>query len=107
MTNDTTTRKPLRLWPGVVLAIAIVLLYITAPMAFPEVELPVGMFGALGGAVLILRLWWLLFSRAPWAERVGAVVLVVIATLIAKPLTHPSIEGAGQGMMMSSSPFRS
>ena len=47
MTNDTTTRKPLRLWPGVVLAIAIVLLYIAAPIAFPEAELPVGMFGAL------------------------------------------------------------
>ena len=98
MTNDTTTRKPLRLWPGVVLAIAIVLLYITAPMAFPEVELPVGMFGALAGAVLILA-WWLLFSRAPWAERLGAVVSMVIATLIAKQLAHPSVQGAGQGMI--------
>jgi outer membrane protein assembly factor BamB len=94
-----TVGKPLRLWPGVVLAIAIVLLYITAPMAFPEVELPVGMFGALAGAVLIL-VWWLFFSRAPWLERLGAVVSMVIATLIAKQLAHPSVQGAGQGMIM-------
>ena len=35
----------------------------------------------VGGVVfgLVVVLWWLFFSRAPWIERIGAIVLVVIA----------------------------
>jgi outer membrane protein assembly factor BamB len=97
--SHQSDRGSLRLWPGVALAIAIVLLYITAPLAFPEAELPVGLFGALGGAVLIL-LWWLCFSRAPWTERLAVVVSMASVMPIAKQLAHPSVEGAGQGMIM-------
>src|SRR5262245_4433629 len=97
--SHESNSRSLRLWPGVVLAITLVVLFITAPIAFPDVALPLGIFGALIGAVFILG-WWLFFSRAAWVERIGAVVAFGIAMLIARPLTHPSIQGAGQGMIM-------
>ena len=54
------------------------------------------MFVAMGGALLIL-LWWLLFSRARWYERVGAVVLIAVADVLQKYAVHPSIAGGGMG----------
>ena len=44
--------------------------------------------------------WWLFFSRAPWLERVGAIVLMVVAVLATRTVVHESIAGAGQGMLM-------
>ncbi len=99
MTLMTTTRKPLRLWPGVVLAIIMAFSFFVVPGLFPEAELPYGLmvavFAALGVAV-----WWLLFSRAPWVERITALVAVIAAVFLLKPLTHPSIAGAGQGFLV-------
>src|SRR4030095_10978170 len=40
------------------------------------------------------------FSRAPWLERVGAIVLMVVAVLATKRIVHESIAGAGQGMLI-------
>ncbi|MEK7832891.1 MAG: PQQ-binding-like beta-propeller repeat protein [Acidobacteriota bacterium] len=57
------------------------------------------MMGGLtcGLAVLV---WWLFFSRAPWVERVGAVVLAVVALVATKRLVHESIAGGGMGMLI-------
>ena len=74
-------------------------------MAFPEAAAAVGMFGALAGAVLIL-LWWLFFSRAPWAERSARSPSMVVATLIAKPLAAPVGSGGVRATCCSSSRFR-
>ena len=93
MMNETVAGKSLRLWPGVVLA-AVVVAAIAPFMA--QVFGFEAMFVALGGALLIL-LWWLLFSRARWYERVGAVVLIVGADIAQKYFVHPSIAGAGMG----------
>ena len=46
------------------------------------------------------RVWWLFFSRAPWAERVGAIVLMVVAVVATKRIVHPSIAGGMMGMML-------
>ena len=94
-----TDQKPLRLWPGVMFAVSMVVLFVLAPIVLPDVELPVGMMATLVGAVGIL-FWWLFFSRAPWVERVGVIVLMVLAVVIAKRVVHPSISGAGQGMVI-------
>ena len=99
MTLMTTTRKPLRLWPGAVLAIIMAFSFFVVPGLFPEAELPYGLMVAILAA-LGVAVWWLLFSRAPWAERITALVAVIAAVFLLKPLTHPSIAGAGQGFLV-------
>jgi outer membrane protein assembly factor BamB len=76
---DNPVRKPLRLWPGVLLAIVTFLLRYVALIVMPDALL-YALFGGLIGAVLIV-LWWLLFSRARWFERLGALALMVLALL--------------------------
>lgn len=91
--------KPIRLWPGVGLAVAMVAMLIGGPIVFPDQALPVGLIGFMAGGV-VLALWWLFFSRLPWIERLGALVLIAAAILAGRALAHPSITGAGQGMLM-------
>ena len=99
MIPDPFFPKPLRLWPGVMCAVAMVVLYFAAPIVLPDVELPVGLMGMMVGAIGIF-FWWLFFSRAPWVERIGAILLMIVAVFVTRPLVHPSISGAGQGMLI-------
>src|SRR5687768_7823956 len=96
-TNETTVRKPLRLWPGVALAVLLVLVRFVAPL-FPNGAM-VGLLGSVAGGALIL-VWWLLFSRAPWVERLGAVVLMAIAVFATYYVVHESIRGGMMGNML-------
>jgi outer membrane protein assembly factor BamB len=56
----------------------------------------------LGGAAfgLVVVVWWLFFSRAPWPDRIGAIVLMVIAVIATKMVVHPSIANGMMGMML-------
>jgi outer membrane protein assembly factor BamB len=92
------TRKPLRLWPGVVAVVLQWLLWYVVPVIFPEGVL----FGMIGGVVcaLVLVLWWLFFSRALWSERIGALILMIVAILATKRIVHESIAGAGMGNLL-------
>ena len=92
-------RKPLRLWPGVVVAVAQLLIMFGAPIVAPDATLPVGMIGGLVGALAIV-VWWVAFSRAHWSERVGAVILIVLSLLATKQVAHESMAGAGMGMLI-------
>ena len=91
--------KPLRLWPAVAIAIVQLLVMVGAPLLAPDGGPLIGMLGGVVGALLI-AVWWLLFSRAPWLERVGAIVLMVVAVLATRTIAHASMVGAGQGMMI-------
>ena len=90
--------KPLRLWPGVVIAIVQVLVAVIAPI----VSLDGGMYAMLGGVIctLLLALWWLFFSRAPWLDRVAGMALVSVAVVLSKFVVDLSIAGAGQGFLV-------
>jgi outer membrane protein assembly factor BamB len=57
------------------------------------------MLGGVVGALAIV-VWWVLFSRAPWLERVGAIVLMIVAVLATRTVVHESIAGAGQGNLI-------
>src|SRR6185436_3299167 len=49
---------------------------------------------------LAVLLWWLFLSRAPWSERVGVLVLIVVAVAATKRIVHESIAGGGMGMLI-------
>jgi outer membrane protein assembly factor BamB len=94
----TTLQKPLRVWPGV----AIVILQLFARFVLPIVW-PDGLeYSILGGiaAGLAIVLWWAFLSRAPWGERVGAIVLMIVALEGTKRfLLHPSIATGAMGLL--------
>jgi hypothetical protein len=91
-------QKPLRLWPGVAAVVMQWLLWFVVPIVAPDAT----MFAMLGAFVCALAVvvWWLFFSRAPWAERVGAIVLMVVAVVATKRVVHQSIANGGMGMLL-------
>ena len=91
----STPRRPLRLWPGVVIATLLVLVGYVVPIFMPAYA-GLGMIAAAGCALLVI-LWWVLFSRARWYERVGAIVLIVAAALAEQYVVHASIAGGAMG----------
>src|SRR5688500_5355345 len=101
--SASVQRKPLRLMPGIVLAALLVLVRFVLPAVVPDGELRdtlelVGALGAVAGALLII-LWWLFLSRAPWSERLGAIAVMAIAMFVTRLVLHPSIAGGMMGFM--------
>jgi outer membrane protein assembly factor BamB len=92
----TTPRTSLRLWPGPSAAAVLVVAAVLA-VVVPATFL-IAMIVALASSVVIL-IWWLFFSRAPWLERLGALVVMAAAALTIHPLLHRSIAGAGQEIL--------
>ncbi|MBI3406583.1 MAG: hypothetical protein HY046_14110, partial [Acidobacteria bacterium] len=87
--------KPLRLWPGVTLAVLQLLSWFVLPKVFPDDPF-YGFFGFLIGALLIV-IWWLFLSRAPWSDRLGAIFLAAIALYATSRFTHVSVAKLGMG----------
>lgn len=87
----------IRLWPGVALAVLLVLVRFVLPVVFPTMFLQ-AVLGSLLFALLIV-LWWVFFSRAPWPARAGVIVLMVAALWTSSLLVHPSI-AAGMGFVL-------
>ena len=88
--------KPLRLWPGVVAAALLGARFIL-PLVSRDLA-PVGMLCGVAGALMTF-LWWLFFSRAPWSERIGAIVLVALALAATFRFVHVSFQGGMMGYM--------
>ena len=87
----TTPQKPLRLWPGIVAALLLFLARFGIKAVVPGFwgfELS-AIGGLLGAAIVVL--WWLLFSRARWFERLGAIVLMILALGATWQLKHESM----------------
>lgn len=99
LTEQSIVPKPLRVWPG---ALAVALQWLALfviPIVWPEAML-YGMVGGVfvGGATVLL--WWLFFSRAPWRDRIGAVVLLILGFYATSRMVHESIANGGQGMLL-------
>ncbi len=86
------------MWPGVVAVALQWLLWLGLPIVAPGAGGIAMLAAAAGGLVVVV--WWLFFSRPPWSERVGALVLMVVAIIATKRIVDPSIATAGQGMLM-------
>src|SRR5262245_47255883 len=97
-TDAPTPRKPLRLWPGVVLVILQWLLWFVLPRLSSD-ALDIGVFGGILCALAIL-LWWLFFSRAPWSERLGALLVMAAGAFVTwRFLLHESIAKGAMGFL--------
>ena len=51
--------------------------------------------GPIGGLAVVP--WWLFLSRAPWSERLGPVVLTIVALSATSRIVHESIAKGGDG----------
>ncbi len=97
-TDSSTSQRPLRLLPGVIAVALQWLLWYGVPVVAPEASMVV-LIGGLACSLAVL-VWWLFFSRAPWAERLGAIALMVVAVVVTKRVVHPSIAGGMMGFML-------
>lgn len=87
----TLPHKPLRLWPGIV---AIVLLLISrfAVKAFvPGFEGFMWAIEGTFGCAAIIVVWWMFLSRAAWLDRIGVIVLLAAGLGSAWFLRHVSM----------------
>ena len=89
-------RKPLRLWPGVVAAVLLVLPEVCRPDSSLDMPGSIGCCAALGGFAVIL-LWWLFFSRAPWSERLAHRADGLSRWSPTQFLVHESMTGGAMG----------
>ena len=89
-------RKPLRLWPGVAAVVLALVIRLIASF-IPEASV-IGLFATLGATAAVL-VWWLFFSRAASIERIGAVLVTLVAYFAIKPFLDPSITGGLMGRM--------
>jgi outer membrane protein assembly factor BamB len=51
-------------------------------------------------AAFAVLIWWLLFSRVAWPERLGAIVLIVLAVVFTSRLVHASVANGMMGFML-------
>jgi outer membrane protein assembly factor BamB len=96
-TYNPTVQKPLRLWPGVLLAMLQCLALFVLPVVLPDQ----GMYWFFGTLIFALAIvvWWAFFSRAPRSERWGAVLLMIVALVGTSRILHVSVAKAGMGML--------
>src|SRR5690349_4579612 len=93
-----TPRKPIRVWPGLIAVVLQWFGWFLLPVLVPKAVFVALLFGVVGGLVIVL--WWLFFSRAPWLERIAALVLIVLSLIVTKRLVHESIAGGAMGMLL-------
>ncbi|HEV7905476.1 MAG TPA: hypothetical protein VGO96_16665, partial [Pyrinomonadaceae bacterium] len=96
--NKQTSKKPLRLWPGVIAVALQWVLWFVVPIVSRDTAIIAAIAAIALGLVVVV--WWLFFSRAAWAERVGALVLMVLAVVVTKRVVHPSIAGGMMRLML-------
>jgi hypothetical protein len=91
-TIESTRQRPLRLWPGVVIVLLQWLTWFALPVIAPDFESFAVVTGPIGALV-----WWVFFSRAPWSERVGAILLMVAALAATPYILHESVRAGNMG----------
>jgi outer membrane protein assembly factor BamB len=90
-------RRPLRVWPAVVIVILQWAIRLGIPVLSPD-NVILGILSGMVAAILIL-LWWLFLSRAAWLERLGGLVLIFVAFVATRPFLDISIATGAQGML--------
>ena len=96
-TDEPTPQKPLRLWPGVVAVVLQWLIRFVVPIVVPGAVVFAVLGGLFGG--LAIAVWWVFLSRAPWSERLGAIIVMIAALFATSRILHESIARGAQGML--------
>jgi outer membrane protein assembly factor BamB len=96
--THSSDTKPLRLWPGIGAAVLLAICWYIVPIVLPDLALGAMAVGL--AAIVIILLWWLFFSRARWADRIGFVVLAIVAIMATRRVIHESIAGGMMGFMI-------
>ena len=91
-------RKPLRLWPGVIVVAIQCAIAFGLPLIVPG-QGGLAILAGIAGALLV-TLWWLFFSRASWPEKLGAILLMVVCVAVTRRLVHESIRNGMMGFMV-------
>ena len=89
-TDEPTRQKQLRLWPGVVIVVLQWLARFVVPIFGTDATI-YGILGGVFGGGLAILVWWAFFSRAPRSERLGAIVLMVVAMVATPLILHESV----------------
>jgi outer membrane protein assembly factor BamB len=91
LTGEPTPLKPLRLWPGVVLVILLLLTRFGLKLAVPGIKgFGFAVMGSLAIALAIV-VWWAFFSRATRTERWVGIALMAAALGLTWLLKHDSM----------------
>ncbi|MBL6950760.1 MAG: hypothetical protein ISR57_08975 [Bacteroidales bacterium] len=97
--GEQTQPKPLRLWPGLIIVILLLLVRYGLPVVGTgELVIMISVFGGIL-CWLAIVVWWAFFSRARLIERWSAVVLMIVALVGASFIIDESIGTGLQGMM--------
>jgi len=91
-TAPATSRPALRLWPGVAIVVILWLTRLTLPALGlgAGTEFMVRILGGFAGALAVL-IWWGFFSRAPWSERLGVFIALIVAIAATAVVGDPSM----------------
>ena len=98
LNDQPTPRKPLRVWPGVVLVVVQWIAWLVVPFFLPDYMLKAMLVTA--SCALAIALWWLIFSRVPWYERIVVLLLIVLAVIGTKRIVHVSIATGSMGFLL-------
>ncbi len=70
---------------------------VVVPVVVPNAMAFRVLAGLFGGLAIVL--WWVFFSRAPWSERLGAVVLMIVTLFATSRIVDKSIATGAMGML--------
>jgi outer membrane protein assembly factor BamB len=79
----------------------LVALQLLARLVGPLLPAEGRMYAFMAGLALALAviIWWLGFSRARWYDRIGFLIVMIVALIATKAVVHPSISGGMMGML--------
>ncbi len=100
--SNSNHAKPIRVWPPlvfIILAIAVRLL----PSQLPDGPSILPFLGAMAPIVagLLILLWWLFASRAPWSERILGLVGMGLAGSVTFLAYHPSMQSPATMLLLT------
>lgn len=86
--------RPLRIWPPILFVLAIPVLR-ALPQLIENGPPNLWMAAAFGPVLcaLLILLWWLLFSRASWKERLFGFIGIALVSAVVAFLVHPTMRG--------------